>query len=123
RQAPRPAWGGFRRKPGAGRSPPNNTEVQARKGPLRAEAFRQPPHLRAARKAAASRRRARDLPARSPKGSAKRMNQNVGDIVFTGFGACCFLGDSVDPVATQLRAGKGKPFTTWQPAVEYDGRC
>src|SRR5690606_4920363 len=63
---PAPAWGGFPRKPGAGRSPPttpqppNNTEVRARTGPLRAKACRQPPHLRAARKAAASRRRAKD---------------------------------------------------------------
>src|SRR5690606_8075119 len=49
--------------------PPSNTEAQARKAPLRAEAFRQPPHLRAARKAAASRRRAR-RPARLGEASA-----------------------------------------------------
>ncbi len=44
------------------------------------------------------------------------------DIVITGAGLCCNLGDD-DEAVEKVRRGQGKPFTRWQPAVEYGGRC
>ncbi|MEN9581042.1 MAG: 3-oxoacyl-[acyl-carrier-protein] synthase [Pseudomonadota bacterium] len=51
------------------------------------------------------------------------MTARSEDIVFTGGGMCCHLGDDVATVAEMLRTGRGKPFTIWDQAVEFDGRC
>ena len=43
-------------------------------------------------------------------------------VVVTGAGVCCNLGDDVAAMEAALRAGKNQPFTEWPPAVEYHAR-
>lgn len=43
--------------------------------------------------------------------------------VVTGMGIVCNMGDDLDAVAAQVRAGKNKPFSRWQPAVDINARC
>jgi 3-oxoacyl-[acyl-carrier-protein] synthase-1 len=46
------------------------------------------------------------------------------DIVITGAGVCCNLGDDMSSILAQLRAGAPKAtFETWPPAVEHGARC
>jgi len=47
----------------------------------------------------------------------------MGDVVVTGMGLCCNLGDSVTGVAEYLRQGVSEPFYRWPDAVEHSGRC
>jgi len=43
-------------------------------------------------------------------------------VVVTGAGVCCNLGDDVATIEAAIRAGKNQPFTLWPPAVEYQAR-
>lgn len=47
----------------------------------------------------------------------------ASDIVFTGLGFCCTLGDDLGAVTHQLKNGVGQSFSPWPPAIEYGGRC
>ncbi len=51
------------------------------------------------------------------------MTTRPDDIVFTGYGLVCPLGDDVSLVADGIRRGQGKPFQTYAEAVELGGRC
>ncbi len=43
-------------------------------------------------------------------------------VVVTGAGVCCNLGDDLAAMEAAIRAGKNQPFTEWPPAVEYQAR-
>ena len=45
------------------------------------------------------------------------------DIVFTGYGLVCPLGDDVSSVTGMIRRGESKPFGIYEPAVQLGGRC
>ena len=47
---------------------------------------------------------------------------SVDDIVITGAGLCCYVGDG-DEAVQRVRRGQSRPFARWAPAVEYGGRC
>lgn len=51
------------------------------------------------------------------------MTARPDDIVFTGYGLTCNLGDDIPTVTSMIRRGQSKPFQTYAPAVELDGRC
>lgn len=49
---------------------------------------------------------------------------NDNDIVITGTGVCCNLGDEMRSILDQLRSGKPKfTFEKWQPAIDNGARC
>lgn len=45
------------------------------------------------------------------------------EVVITGVGACCNLGDDLRGIAEALRHGRGGPFTRYEKAAEYNCRC
>lgn len=45
------------------------------------------------------------------------------EVVITGGGVCCHMGDDLSAIETALRDGRATPFTRWQPAVDYGARC
>src|SRR5690606_12241268 len=45
------------------------------------------------------------------------------EVVVTGAGVCCNMGDDLDAIARRLRRGDGPVFEEWPPAVEYNARC
>src|SRR5438132_1357549 len=46
------------------------------------------------------------------------------DVVITGAGVCCNLGDEMASILEQLRTGKPKfTFEKWQPAIDHGARC
>jgi len=51
------------------------------------------------------------------------MRDSSRQIVVTGVGACCHMGDDLDRILKDLREGRATPLTTWQPAVENNARC
>jgi 3-oxoacyl-[acyl-carrier-protein] synthase I len=44
-------------------------------------------------------------------------------VVVTGVGACCHLGDDLNTILRDIREGRVTPLTIWPPAVEYQTRC
>ena len=44
-------------------------------------------------------------------------------VVVTGVGACCNLGDDLAAMEEVLRRGDNPAFTLWPPAVEFGARC
>ena len=44
-------------------------------------------------------------------------------VVVTGAGVVCNLGDDVDACVEIVRAGKSVAFTPWSPAIEHSARC
>lgn len=44
-------------------------------------------------------------------------------VVVTGAGVVCNLGDDLPTMSKLLRAGDHPPFTEWPPAVEHNARC
>lgn len=44
------------------------------------------------------------------------------DVVITGVGVCCHLGDDLDRICAMLRAGEAKPFERWETPVAYEAR-
>ena len=51
------------------------------------------------------------------------MSQPAKDIVVTGVGVCCHMGDDLHQILSDLRAGHNHPFTTYPDAVKYGTRC
>jgi 3-oxoacyl-[acyl-carrier-protein] synthase-1 len=51
------------------------------------------------------------------------MSPDPRDIVITGYGICCNMGDDAAVIAAALRSGRNIPFTKWQPAVDTNCRC
>lgn len=51
------------------------------------------------------------------------MRDKTREIVVTGAGVCCHMGDDLPAIEAALRAGQSKPFQRWQPAVDYGARC
>jgi len=45
------------------------------------------------------------------------------DVVVTGVGLCCHMGDDLEAITAQLRAGRAPAFARWQPAVDAGCRC
>ena len=45
------------------------------------------------------------------------------DIVITGLGVCCNMGDDLSSITARLRAGEGKAFSRFEPADRWGGRC
>jgi 3-oxoacyl-[acyl-carrier-protein] synthase-1 len=45
------------------------------------------------------------------------------DVVVTGVGVCCNMGDDLGAILEQLRTGKTGPFDRWSVAVEMQSRC
>lgn len=45
------------------------------------------------------------------------------DIVITGLGVCCNLGDDLLAITKCLKNGVGKPFSRFEPADRWGGRC
>lgn len=51
------------------------------------------------------------------------MRDPTREVVITGAGVCCHLGDDLDAILVALRDGRGQPFSRWEPAVENGARC
>jgi 3-oxoacyl-[acyl-carrier-protein] synthase-1 len=45
------------------------------------------------------------------------------EVVVTGTGVCCHMGDDWASIESALREGRPTPFATWAPAVEHDTQC
>lgn len=45
------------------------------------------------------------------------------EVVVTGAGVLCHMGDDLPTLEAMLREGRGTPFATYPPAVELNGRC
>ena len=45
------------------------------------------------------------------------------EVVFTGCGACCHMGDDWSFIESSLREGRVAPFPRWDVAVEYGAQC
>ncbi len=45
------------------------------------------------------------------------------EVVVTGAGVLCHMGDDLATLEGLLREGRGMPFATYPPAVELNGRC
>lgn len=44
-------------------------------------------------------------------------------VVITGAGVCCNLGDDLREITAALQEGRGGPFVRWEPAVQMQSRC
>jgi len=45
------------------------------------------------------------------------------EVVVTGTGVCCHMGDDWTSIETALRTGRSTPFVRWAPAVEHGTKC
>jgi 3-oxoacyl-[acyl-carrier-protein] synthase-1 len=45
------------------------------------------------------------------------------EVVVTGAGVCCHMGDDWPAIESALRQGRSVPFSRWAPAVEYGTQC
>jgi 3-oxoacyl-[acyl-carrier-protein] synthase-1 len=45
------------------------------------------------------------------------------EVVVTGTGVCCHMGDDWPSIESALRQGRPRPFARWAPAVEHDTGC
>ena len=45
------------------------------------------------------------------------------DVVVTGAGVCCNMGDDLPSIAERLREGRNVPFERWQVALDLQARC
>jgi 3-oxoacyl-[acyl-carrier-protein] synthase-1 len=45
------------------------------------------------------------------------------EVVVTGAGVLCHMGDDLTEIERMLREGRGTPFAPYPPAVEMNGRC
>jgi 3-oxoacyl-[acyl-carrier-protein] synthase-1 len=45
------------------------------------------------------------------------------DVVVTGMGVCCHMGDNLQSILGKLREGKSEPFQRYAEAVALDARC
>ncbi|HTJ80060.1 MAG TPA: beta-ketoacyl-[acyl-carrier-protein] synthase family protein [Polyangiaceae bacterium] len=51
------------------------------------------------------------------------MGDRALDVVVTGVGVCCNMGDDTAEILGRLRNGRNVPFERWQTAVELQARC
>ncbi|MFO0619648.1 MAG: beta-ketoacyl-[acyl-carrier-protein] synthase family protein [Polyangiaceae bacterium] len=51
------------------------------------------------------------------------MRRAAEDIVVTGAGVCCNMGDDLAEIGRALREGRNPPFERWQVAVDLKARC
>ncbi|MCG6921489.1 MAG: beta-ketoacyl-[acyl-carrier-protein] synthase family protein [Acidobacteria bacterium] len=51
------------------------------------------------------------------------MRNRDREVVVTGTGVCCHMGDDWASIESALREGRPTPFATWAPAVEHDTQC
>jgi len=45
------------------------------------------------------------------------------DVVVTGMGVCCHMGDDLQSILGKLREGKSEPFQRYEQAAALDARC
>jgi 3-oxoacyl-[acyl-carrier-protein] synthase-1 len=45
------------------------------------------------------------------------------EVVVTGTGVCCHMGDDWPAIESALREGRSQPFARWPPAVEHGTQC
>jgi 3-oxoacyl-[acyl-carrier-protein] synthase-1 len=45
------------------------------------------------------------------------------DVVITGVGVCCNMGDDLPSILARLREGRNVPFERWQVAIDLQARC
>jgi 3-oxoacyl-[acyl-carrier-protein] synthase-1 len=45
------------------------------------------------------------------------------EVVVTGAGVCCHMGDDLPSIQASLREGRTTPFRIWEPAREVGARC
>jgi 3-oxoacyl-[acyl-carrier-protein] synthase-1 len=45
------------------------------------------------------------------------------EVVVTGTGVCCHMGDDWAAIESALREGRSTPFALWEPAVEHGAQC
>lgn len=51
------------------------------------------------------------------------MRDPKNDVVVTGVGVCCNMGDDLEEIEGRLREGRNVPFERWQVAVDLQARC
>jgi 3-oxoacyl-[acyl-carrier-protein] synthase-1 len=51
------------------------------------------------------------------------VKDHTRDVVVTGTGVCCHMGDDWPSIESALREGRPTPFARWAPAVEYGTGC
>jgi 3-oxoacyl-[acyl-carrier-protein] synthase-1 len=51
------------------------------------------------------------------------MGDPKDDVVVTGVGVCCNMGDDLGAILPKLREGRNIPFERWQVAVDLQARC
>ena len=51
------------------------------------------------------------------------MRDTSREVVITGAGVCCHMGDDLPAIEAAIREGRATPFQRWQPAVDYGARC
>ncbi len=51
------------------------------------------------------------------------MGDQRNDVVVTGVGVCCNMGDDLAEIERRLQAGQNIPFERWQVAVDLAARC
>lgn len=51
------------------------------------------------------------------------LNTALDDVVITGMGVCCNLGDDMNKIRTSLQRGSGGLFGRYEPAERLGGRC
>jgi 3-oxoacyl-[acyl-carrier-protein] synthase-1 len=54
---------------------------------------------------------------------ALRSRRSDREVVVTGTGVLCHLGDDLPTIEAMLREGRGLPFAPYPPAIEMNGRC
>ena len=51
------------------------------------------------------------------------MRNRAREVVVTGTGVCCHMGDDWAAIENALREGRPRPFARWPPAVEHGSQC
>ena len=51
------------------------------------------------------------------------MRNGAREVVVTGAGVCCHMGDDWPAIEGALREGRPRPFTRWPPAAEHRTQC
>jgi 3-oxoacyl-[acyl-carrier-protein] synthase I len=51
------------------------------------------------------------------------MRDRAREVVVTGTGVCCNMGDDLEQIEAELRAGRGGGFVRYEPAVRNAARC
>ena len=51
------------------------------------------------------------------------MSNRAREVVVTGTGVCCHMGDDWPAIEKALREGRPRPFARWPPALEHGAQC